>query len=215
MSRERIDRIRGKDELEQSRKKLRKSLEGTIAALAMMVEMRDPYTANHQIRVSRLADSIAAELALSEEEILGIHMAALVHDIGKINVPVEILSKSGDLTDYEFHLIEFHPQKGHDILKNIDFPWPIAEIVLQHHERVEGSGYPQGLKGEEILLGASIIGVADVVEAMVSHRPYRPALGTERALEEISLNRGQLYDAQVVDACLTLFTERGFTFTDA
>jgi len=212
MNRKSIDCNREKEEFEQSHGKLRETFEGTINALALMVEMRDPYTADHQLRVSRLADSIATELDLSEEQILGIHMASLVHDVGKINVPVEILSKSGKLTDYEFNLIKFHPQKGYDILKNIDFPWPIARFVLQHHERMEGSGYPQGLKGEEILSGARIIGVADVVEAMVSHRPYRPALGAEKALEEISQNRGVLYDSQVVDACLKLFTEKEFTF---
>jgi len=200
--------------LEQSYERLQETLEGTINTLASTVEIRDPYTAGHQFRVTRLAHAIAMELDLPEEQIQGIHMASLIHDIGKISVPAEILSKPGKLTEHEFNLLKSHSQVGHDILKNVNFPWPIARIVLQHHERMDGSGYPQGLKGEEILLEARIIGVADVVEAMVSHRPYRPALGIEKAMEEISQNRGVLYDPQVVDACLKLFAEKGFTFDE-
>jgi PAS domain S-box-containing protein len=206
------NRKRAKEKLEQSYRKLQETLEGIINTLALTVEIRDPYTAGHQLRVTQLANAIAMELDLSEEQIRGIHMASRIHDVGKINVPAEILSKPGKLTENEFNLLKSHSQTGYDILKNVDFPWPIAKIVLQHHERMDGSGYPQGLKGEEILLAARIIGVADVVEAMVSHRPYRPALGIEEALKEISLNRGVLYDSQVVDACLKLFTEKGFAF---
>ena len=206
------NRKRAKEKLEQSYRKLQETLEGIINTLALTVEIRDPYTAGHQLRVTQLANAIAMELDLSEEQIRGIHMASLIHDVGKINVPAEILSKPSKLTENEFNLLKSHSQTGYDILKNVDFPWPIAKIVLQHHERMDGSGYPQGLKGEEILLAARIIGVADVVEAMVSHRPYRPAMGIEKALKEISLNRGVLYDSQVVDTCLKLFTEKGFAF---
>jgi HD-GYP domain-containing protein (c-di-GMP phosphodiesterase class II) len=139
-------------------------------------------------------------------------MTATIHDLGKIQIPAEILSKPGKLTDNEFNLIKTHPQVGYDILKGIEFPWPIAQIVLQHHERVNGSGYPQGLSGEDILLEARILAVADVVEAMASHRPYRPALGTDKALEEIEKNKGKLYDSEVADACIRLFTKGRFKF---
>jgi len=196
--------------LEQSMEKLRKAMGGTIQVIALTVETRDPYTAGHQRRVANLARAIATEMGLSEEQIDGIRMAGVVHDLGKISVPAEILSKPGELTEVEFRLIKSHPQVGYDILKEIDFPWPVAQIVLQHHERMDGSGYPRGLKGAEILLEARILGVADVVEAMASHRPYRPALGVDKALEEISKNRGILYDPEAVDACLRLFTQRGF-----
>ncbi len=209
------DRKRAKEELEQSYMRLQETLEGTINTLASTVEIRDPYTAGHQVRVTQLANAIALELNLSEEQIRGIHMASLIHDVGKINVPADILSKPGKLTENEFNMLKSHSQTGYDVLKNVAFPWPIARIVLQHHERMDGSGYPQGLKGEESLLEARIIGVADVVEAMVSHRPYRPAQGIEEALKEISQNKGVLYDSQVADACLKLFTEKGFTFDEA
>jgi len=151
-------------------------------------------------------------MKLPEDKIEGIRIAALVHDIGKISIPAEILSKPSKLNEMEFSLIKNHSKTGYDILKTIDFPWPIAKIVLQHHEKIDGSGYPQGLKGKKILLGAKIIGVADVVEAMSSHRPYRPSLGNDKALEEISQNRGTLYEPEVVDACLKLFKEKGFKF---
>jgi len=207
------ERKRAERELQQSLKKLQITLEGTIHALASAVEMRDPYTAGHQREVTRLACAIANEMGLPEEQIEGIRMAGLIHDIGKINVPAEILSKPGTLNGLEFGLIKTHPQVGSDILNGtIEFPWPIAQIVLQHHERMDGSGYPVGLSGEEILLEARILGVADVVEAMASHRPYRPALSINKALEEISQNRGVLYDPAVVDACLKLFIEKGFKF---
>ncbi|MBW1740700.1 MAG: PAS domain S-box protein [Deltaproteobacteria bacterium] len=205
-------RKRTEEKLKQSLEKLQKTMEGTIHAMALAAEMRDPYTAGHQRRVTKLACAIAKEVGLSKGEIDGLRPAGVVHDIGKIYVPAEILSKPGRLTENEFNIIKTHPQVGYDILKIIEFPWPIAKIVLQHHERMDGSGYPQGLSGEEILLEARILSVADVVEAMASHRPYRPALGIDKALEEISENKGVLYDAKAADACLKLFTEKEFKF---
>ena len=191
---------------------LQDSLEDTVRAIATIVEMRDPYTAGHQIRVADLAMTIARQMGLPDEQIHAIHLAGIVHDLGKIQIPAEILSKPGKITDIEYSLIKVHPQAGYDILKGIDFPWPIAQMVLQHHERLDGSGYPQGLKGDAILLEARILSVADVVEAISAHRPYRPGLGIDIALGEITRNRGIFYDPQVVDACLTLFREQGYTF---
>lgn len=199
-------------ELKQSEKKLRANLLDSIAALASTVEMRDLYTAGHQLRVAHLAVAIAQEMKFSEAQIEGIHLASVIHDVGKINIPSEILSKPGQLSEIEFNLIKQHPQSGYEILKNIQFPWPIAQIVLQHHERMDGSGYPQGLKGEAILPEARIIAVADTVEAMASHRPYRPGLGIDAALKEIARCRGTELDAQAVDACVVLFKERGYAF---
>jgi putative nucleotidyltransferase with HDIG domain len=180
--------------------------------MSVTVEMRDPYTAGHQRRVSKLACAIAREIGLPGAQIEGIRMAGEIHDIGKIYVPAEILSKPGKLTDIEFTIIKTHAQVGYDILKNIEFPWPIADIVVQHHERLNGSGYPAGLKGGAILPEANIIIVADVVEAMSSHRPYRPAHGIDTALAEIVQNKGVLYDAAVVDHCVRLFKEKRFSF---
>lgn len=191
---------------------LQKSLEDSIRAIAYTVEMRDPYTAGHERRVGELAVAIAKEVGLSESRIKGVRLAATVHDLGKINIPAEILSKPGKLSDIEFMLIQTHPMAGYDILKDVEFPWPIAEIVLQHHEKMDGSGYPQGLKGEEILLESRIMTVADVVEAMTSHRPYRPGLGTEAALKEIERGKGNAYDLTVAEACLKLFREERFSF---
>ncbi len=191
---------------------LRKSLEESIQAIADTLEMRDPYTAGHQKRTARLAVAIASELGLPKDEVHGIHLAASIHDLGKIQVPAEILSKPSRLSDIEYMLIKTHAKAGYDILKGIEFPWPIANIVLQHHEKLDGSGYPQGLKGQQILLGACIIAVADVMEAMASHRPYRPSLGTEVALQEIERGRGTVYDPAVVDACRNLFREQRFAF---
>jgi putative two-component system response regulator len=196
--------------LQESENRLQNNLLETVSAVAAMVELRDPYTAGHQKRVEHIADAIAHELNLPQDQIKGINLAAVIHDVGKIHVPSEILSKPGHLTDVEFSLIKQHPETGYDILKEIDFPWPIAEMVRQHHERLDGSGYPNGLKGDEILLEARILAVADVIEAMASHRPYRPGLGIESALEEIETNRGKLYDPLVSDAALTLFHEKGF-----
>ncbi len=198
----------------ESTEKVIKIMEETINALAMALEMRDPYTAGHQRRVAELAEAIAREMNCSIYEIRGIRFAALIHDIGKIQVPSEILSKPGILTKNEFEMIKTHPEAGYDILKKIDFSWPIAETVHQHHERLDGSGYPRGLKGKEILPQARIIAVADVVEAMSSHRPYRAALEVEEALNEIENNRTTLYDQDIVDTCLKLFREKGFKFSD-
>jgi putative nucleotidyltransferase with HDIG domain len=172
--------------------------------------MRDPYTSGHQHRVASLARAIAGEIDISSDQAEGVYMAAAIHDIGKISLPAEILSKPVKLSDIEVQMIQAHSQVGYDILKNIDFPWPIAEIVLQHHERMDGSGYPNKLVGDEILLEARIVGVADVVETMASHRPYRPSIGLDKALEEIAHNKTVLYDSQVVDACLSLFSEKGY-----
>ena len=181
-------------------KKLRKVTAATVQAMAQTVEVRDPYTAGHQKRVSNLARGIAAEMKLPPGMIEGIGMAGNIHDIGKISVPAEILSKPGTLTDIQFGLIKAHPKTGYEILKGIEFPYDIARIVLQHHERMDGSGYPQGLCDDDILLEARILAVADVVEAMSSHRPYRPALGIDKALEEVSLKKGILYDPRVAEA---------------
>lgn len=200
-------------ELLESEKKLKTNLLDSIATLASIVEMRDPYTAGHQRRVAELAVAIAKTLQLSAEQIEGIHLASVVHDIGKIRVPAEILNKPGRLTHLEFELIKEHAQNGYEILKNIDFPWPIAQIVWQHHERLDGSGYPQALVSDQILLDTKILIVADVVESMVSHRPYRAGLGLDAALEEITINKGKLFDTLIVDACVTLFRELDFNFS--
>jgi PAS domain S-box-containing protein/putative nucleotidyltransferase with HDIG domain len=194
----------------ESVERLRNALGGTIRAIASIVESRDPYTAGHQRQVGDLARAIATEMGLSIDRIEGLRLAAIIHDIGKISVPSEILSKPSKLTELEFNLIKTHAEAGFDILKDIEFPWPVARIVFEHHERINGSGYPQKLKGEEILLEARILAVADVVEAISSHRPYRASLGIDAALEEIQNNRGIFYDETVVDACLKLFREKGF-----
>jgi response regulator RpfG family c-di-GMP phosphodiesterase len=194
--------------IKQSESQLKEALEGIIHAVALTVEMRDPYTAGHQNRVAELACAIAKVMELSPDQIEGIRLAGTIHDLGKIYVPAEILNRPGKLTPIERELINVHPQVGYDILKNISFPWPIAEIVYQHHERMNGKGYPRGLSGEDILLEARIIAVADVVEAMSSHRPYRPAPGTDLALKEIAKNKGILYDSKVARACLSLFEEK-------
>jgi response regulator RpfG family c-di-GMP phosphodiesterase len=191
---------------------LRSSMNSTVEAIASMVELRDPYTAGHERRVSQLACAIGKEMELPERQIEGVRVIGYLHDIGKIAVPAEILSKPTRLTEIEFAMVKAHPQSGYDILKNLEFPWPVAQAVLQHHERLDGSGYPQGLTAEEIILEARIVMVADVVEAMASHRPYRSAIGFEAALAEIKANRGRLYDEKVVDTCLSLFTEKGFRF---
>jgi putative nucleotidyltransferase with HDIG domain len=192
--------------------KLRRSLEGTIGAIGATMESRDPYTAGHQRRVAELAAAMALEMGLPAQVVEGVHFGALIHDLGKIQVPAEILSKPSRLSKLEFELIKSHAQTGYDIVKEIEFPWPIAEMVYQHHERLDGSGYPQGLKGDEITLEARILSVADVVEAMSSHRPYRPGLGLDAALEEIGEQRGKGLDADAVDACTRLFRDKRFAF---
>jgi PAS domain S-box-containing protein len=215
VSRDITERRESEHALKESFKRLRKSLGATVQAIAVTVETRDPYTAGHQRRVADLARSIATEMNLSVDQIEGIRMAAAIHDLGKISVPAEILSKPTKLTALEFSLIKTHAQSGYDILKDIEFPWPVARAVLEHHERMNGSGYPNGLTGDNILMESRILAVADVVESMASHRPYRSALGIDKALEEIEKNRGTLYDNAVADACLRLFREKGYQLQDA
>jgi len=198
--------------LQQSNQVLQKTMNGVIQAMSVTVEQRDPYTAGHQKRATNLAVSIATEMGLSEDRIKGIEMAGLIHDIGKISIPVGILSKPGRLNSAEFELIRRHPVVAYEILREIDFPWPVDTIVLQHHERVNGSGYPLGISGDETFLEARILAVADVVETVASHRPYRPGLGLDMALSEIKENRGTLFDPVPVDACLMLFEENRFQF---
>ncbi|MCK9195536.1 MAG: HD domain-containing protein [Syntrophales bacterium] len=204
-------------DLKQSEEALRKSAEwmrralgATVQAIAVIVETRDPYTAGHQKKVADLARAMATEMNLPANRTDGIRMASAIHDLGKISVPAEILSNPKKLTALEFSLIKTHAQSGYDILKGIEFPWPVARMVLEHHERMDGSGYPQGLIGEEILLESRILAVADVVESMASHRPYRPALGLDPALKEIENNKGTLYDSGAVDACLRIFRGKGY-----
>ena len=193
---------------------LRKALGGTILAIASLVETRDPYTAGHQRRVADMSRAIATEMQLSNDQIDGLRMAGKIHDIGKVSVPAEILSMPKKLTDIEFSLIKAHAQSGYDILKDIEFPWPIAKIILEHHERMDGSGYPNGLTGDNLLIESRIMAVADVVASMASHRPYRPSLGLDAALDEITKCRGVLYDSEVVDACLHIFNEKGYKIID-
>jgi diguanylate cyclase (GGDEF)-like protein/PAS domain S-box-containing protein len=207
-----IKSIRQEKKIQEKSKQLEKSVENIIFTMAKMSESKDPYTAGHQKKVSQLATAIARKMGLSEDRMESLKFASLIHDIGKFSIPGEILSKPFKLSETEFALIKEHPKICYDIIKGVDFPWEIASIILQHHERLDGSGYPMGLKDKEILLEAKILAVADVVEAMSSHRPYRPALGIDKALEEISMNKGKLYDPEVVDACIKLFKEDGFKF---
>ena len=208
------ERKRAEERLQETLQSLRQAITSTIRVLSHAVEARDPYTAGHQRRVTFLAEAIAVELGLPPEKIECLHMAGLVHDIGKISIPAEILSKPSTLTRPEYALLKTHVQKGYEILKSVDFPWPLAEIVHQHHERMDGSGYPQGLRGDEIFVESRILAVADTMEAMSSHRPYRPALGMEVALGEIERDNGGTYDPKVVAACLELFRKKGFRFPD-
>jgi putative nucleotidyltransferase with HDIG domain len=194
------DRKRMQQRLQLSLDNLKEVMDGTIRAMALAVEMRDPYTSGHQHRVAELAQAIAEEINLPAEAVEGVYMAASIHDIGKISLPAEILSKPVKLTEIELKMIQAHSKVGYDILRGIDFPWPIAQIVLQHHERMDGSGYPHSLGENEILIESRIVGAADVVETMASHRPYRPAMGLDKALGEVSGNKGKLYDEQVVNA---------------
>lgn len=206
------EKIKIREALEKSREQLKSSLIGTVIAVSRAVGARDPYTAGHQQRVSQLSRAIGQEMGLDAAQIDGLRMGATIHDIGKIYLPAEILSKPTKLTDVEYALIKSHAQVGYDILKDITFPWPVADIAYQHHERLNGSGYPQGLKGDEICLEARIVAVADVVEAISSHRPYRATLGFDAALQEIKKHRAQWYDPAAVDACLFLFRNNKFTF---
>ena len=209
------DLKRSEAELQISFNKLKMAMNSTIDAISHIVESRDPYTSGHQRRVSALASAIAESMNMPEDQIDKVRMGSLIHDIGKIHIPSEILTKPGRLSNIEYEMMKAHPEIGYKILKAVDFIPPIAQMVYQHHERMDGSGYPSGIHGEEILLEARIIAVADTVEAMASHRPYRPAIGLEKALDVIRENRGKLYDAQVVDSCLSLFNEQGFQFPHA
>ncbi|MBF0520095.1 MAG: PAS domain S-box protein [Nitrospirae bacterium] len=200
------------DILAEASENLKKTVNGAIKAISLMIEMRDPYTAGHQRRVSDLAVEIARVLKLSDHQVEGIRITGFLHDIGKIVVPAEILSKPTKLNDYELNIIKMHSQVGADILQGIEFPWPVAKTVLEHHERLDGSGYPMGLRGNDICLEAKIVAVADVVESVASHRPYRAALGIIRALDEISAGRGILYEPKVVDVCTKLFRSHRFKF---
>jgi PAS domain S-box-containing protein len=197
-------------DLQRSFEKFRKTMGGIIQAISLTIEKRDPHTAGHQRRVAKLSRAIATDMGFSWDRIEGIRMAAAIHDLGKIHVPAAILSRPGRLSEAESAIIKIHPQIGYDILKGIEFSWPIAQTILQHHERMDGSGYPFGLFAEDILEEARILAVADVVEAMSSHRPYRPAHGIDKALEEISKGKGVLYDPKVVDVCLNLFLKKKF-----
>ena len=196
--------------LQQTLYSLKNAVGATIQVMVSAVEMKDPYTAGHQLRTADLAGAIATEMGLAQEKIDGIHMAGSIHDIGKLSIPAEILSKPTKLTNIEFSLIKEHVRSGYEMLKNVESPWLLAQIVYQHHERMDGSGYPRNLKGDEIIMEARIMAVADVVEAMASHRPYRPALGIDATMEEIEKNRGILYDVAVADACLRLFRGKGY-----
>ncbi len=207
-------RVRAEEELGKACLRLEQSLEEMVLVIAKIVEMRDPYTAGHGRKVAQLACRIAEELGFCEERINGVHMASIIHDIGKIYVPVEILSKPSRLSEIEFDIVRNHSTTAYDILKDVEFPWPIARIIHQHHERINGSGYPLGIRDDEILQEAKIIGIADVTESMISFRPYRPALGIEKAMEEIETQRGILYDPQAADVCAGLF-KAGFSFEEA
>lgn len=198
------------EELRRNGERFQRAMEGSVQAIALAVEMRDPYTSGHQNRVADLACAIACELGLPQDRVYGLQMASLIHDLGKLTIPGEILCKPGRLSVPEYAMIQTHVQSGYDILKKIDFPWPLADIVIQHHERLDGSGYPRGLSGDEILLEARILSVSDVFETIGSHRPYRPSLGIQKAFNELTENSGRLYDEDVVAACLKLFNESGY-----
>jgi response regulator RpfG family c-di-GMP phosphodiesterase len=198
--------------VEQKTTEIRDILNASINAMALMVEIRDPYTAGHQQRVAQLACAIAGKMGVAADTIEGLRIAGILHDVGKIRIPVSILSRSGKLLDAEYEMLKIHPQESYEILKNIPFPWPVAQMVLQHHERIDGSGYPQGLRGDQILPEAKILSVADVTEANSSFRPYRPAHGIQAALDRLAQKKGLLYDADVVSACLELFADGNFAF---
>ncbi len=206
------DRKKAERQLQDTLESLRKAFGSIIQVLVSAVETKDPYTAGHQTRSADLARAIATEMKIPKEKIEGLRMAGSIHDIGKLSIPAEILTKPTKLSELEFSLIKEHAQKGYEILKNVESPWPLAEIVYQHHERMDGSGYPRNMKGDDIIMEARILAVADVVESMSSHRPYRSARGIEAALEEIEKNKRILYDPEVVDACLRLFRKKGYSF---
>lgn len=206
------ERDSARQQLAYSAERLQRVLLSTIQAIAITVEKRDPYTAGHQQKTAQLVAAIAAELGWPAERIEGLRLGAIIHDIGKIYVPAEILSRPGKLTDSEFKIIKSHPLVGYDIIKDVEFPWPVAQMILQHHERLDGSGYPNGLKGEDIIPEARLLAVADVMEAMASHRPYRPAKGLDAGLAELKEQRGRLYEPEMVDACIRVIQEKKFMF---
>jgi HD-GYP domain-containing protein (c-di-GMP phosphodiesterase class II) len=208
------EKARAEEEVRRHVEELRIALMSTVEVATVLGEMRDPYTAGHQRRVGEISAAIGALIGVDDHRREGLRIAGHLHDIGKIIVPSEILSKPGRLSAIEYQLVQGHAQAGYEVLKNVKFPWPLAEVALQHHERMDGSGYPQGLKGEEILFDARIIAVADVVEAMSSHRPYRSGLGVDKAMAELEAGGGTKYDRTVVEACLTLFREKGYTIPD-
>jgi len=201
------------EQMRRQAEQLRRTVEGAVLAMSQLIEARDPYTAGHQRRVAELAVAIATLLGVDSDRLVGLRLAALLHDLGKISVPAEILAKPGALSEAEFSLIRQHPLSGYDIVASIEFAAPVAEMVLQHHERIDGSGYPSGLSGESTLLEARILAVADVVEAMSSHRPYRPALGLGPTLDEVRANAGRTYDPDVAAACLQVIERQGFAFS--
>jgi PAS domain S-box-containing protein/putative nucleotidyltransferase with HDIG domain len=209
------ERKKAEEQLQQTLESLRKAVGATVQVVASAVESRDPYTAGHQIRSANLSRTIATEMGLPQDKIEGIRIAGSLHDIGKLSIPAEILSKPTKLSDLEFSLIKEHARRGFEMLKDVESPWPLAEIVYQHHERMDGTGYPRNLKGDDILIEARILAVADVVESMASHRPYRPGLGIDAALNEIEKNRGIYYDNDVAEACLNLFRHKGFKLENA
>ena len=207
------ERNQAEEQLKTSLDQVNKTLEGLIRTIERTVEIRDPYTAGHQRRVAELACAMARKIGLPENQIFGIRMAGRIHDLGKISIPAEILTKPGGLNDIEFELIKTHSKIGYDILKKIEFPWPVAQIVYQHHEKIDGSGYPQGLTAGQILLEAKIMSIADTLETISSHRPYRPALGLDAALAELTNNKGILYDEELVEVCLEVMTKNGFDWS--
>jgi putative nucleotidyltransferase with HDIG domain len=207
-----LETRRSEDHLQNSLERLSQALEATLKAMALTLETRDLYMAGHQHRVSELAVAIAQEMGLTWDKVECLRLAGIIHDIGKIATPVEILAKPVRLTKTEFQLVKDHPRVGYELIKDISFPWPVAHIVLQHHERLDGSGYPEGLAGDAILPEARVLAVADVIEALTAHRPYRPAVGLEKGMEEIRKGRGIRYDPRAVDACLKLFREHRFSF---
>lgn len=211
VSRDITERMQAERERNEHAEQLEQALVQTIQAVAVAMEKRDPYTSGHQQRVALVAEKIAIEMGLDEDVIEGLRLGASIHDIGKIYVPAEILTRPGKITDNEFEIIKTHSMVGWEIMKDINFPWPVSDMILQHHERLDGSGYPNGIKGDEIILEARIIAVADVVEAMASHRPYRAGLGMGEAIKEIKAHAGTSYDADVVAACVSLVEEKGFT----
>ena len=208
------DRKQAEEEVVRQKEQISRTLTSAIDIASNIVEMRDPYTAGHQRRVSELAARISAEMGMPAQQIEEIRVAGLIHDVGKMSVPAEILSKPGVLSDVEFSLIKHHARMGYEIISSAHMEEPIAEMIYEHHERCDGSGYPRGLVGDEMLMGGKVLAVADVVEAMMSHRPYRPALGIEMALAEIERGAGSIYDADVCQACTTVFREREFTFSE-